>query len=90
MPGKLYKDIPRMLRNLIVIEQYNNFTQMGAKEEIDFIRNKVNNLINIKDSQELIKEFTWCANTINIFYNEIDPEFKKHFLEEERRKEKEE
>lgn len=52
--GKLFKDIPRMIRNLNIIEQYNNFRQLDAAEDILYLREKVNNLYNIKDIQELI------------------------------------
>lgn len=52
--GKLFKDIPRMIRNLNIIEQYNNFRQLDAAEDILYLREKVNNLYNIKDTQELI------------------------------------
>lgn len=81
--SKLYNDISRMKKLIIVIEQYNNFGQLGAKEEVNFLKEKINNLINIKDTQELIKEFTWCAKMVNMFYNEIDIEFKKHIMKEE-------
>ena len=86
MSRKIYKDIPRMIRNLKVIEQYNNFRQLGAKEDIDYLKEKVNNLLNIKDMPTLIEEFTWCAKMSNIYYDEIDTEFKIHFLAEERKR----
>jgi hypothetical protein len=88
--SKLHNDIPRMIRSLKIIEQYNNFKQLGGKEDIDFLKEKVNNLLNIKNTEELIKEFTWCAKMINMYITEIDPEFKKYFHEEEKKKEKEE
>ncbi len=85
MAGKIFKDIPRMMRNLIVVEQYNNFKQMNIKDEIYYIRNKVENLINIKDTKILIEEFIWCSNIINKLYNEVDGEFKKFFIEQEKK-----
>ena len=88
--SKLYKDIPRMIRSLNIIEQYNNFRQLGAQEDIDYLRDRVNNLVNIKDLTELIKEFTWCAKMSNMYLDEIDPDFKAFYLAEERRIEKEE
>jgi len=84
--SKLYNDISRMKYLLNIIEQYDNFTQLGASEEIIFLREKVENLYNIKDSQELIKDFTWCAKMVNMFYNEIDSEFKSHTLKETNKK----
>jgi hypothetical protein len=87
--SKLHNDIPRMIRSLKIIEQYNNFKQLGANEEIEFLKIKVNNLLNIKDTQELIKEFTWCAKMTNMFIDEIDPEFKRYFHQEEKKKEEE-
>lgn len=85
--GKLYKDIPRMIRNLIIIEQYNNFRQLGAEEDILYLKEKVNNLFNITNTQELIDQFTWCANMINMYYNDIEPDFKAQALKEERLRE---
>jgi hypothetical protein len=88
--NKLYKDIPRMRKNLKVIEQYNNFRQLGAEEDINYLNQKINNLLEIKDTQNLIKEFTWCCKMINIYYDEIEPEFKKQILQEEIKRELEE
>lgn len=85
--SKLHKDIPRMVRILKVIEQYNNFKQLGAAEDINYLKEKVNGLTNIKDMKELVKEFTWCAKMINSYYDIIDPEFKQIVLKEERDKE---
>lgn len=80
--SKLHKDISRMSYYIKVIEQYNNFKQLGAKEEIDFLKEKVNNLLNIKDVSKLIEEFNWCSKMINMFYDEIDSDFKKQMLKE--------
>lgn len=88
--GKLFKDIPRMIRNLNIIEQYNNFRQLGAEEDISYLKEKVKNLYNIKDSQELINQFIWCANMTNMYYDEIDPDFKAQALREERLREESE
>lgn len=87
--GKLYKDIPRMIRMLNIISQYNNYRQLGAAEDITFLEDKTNNLYNIKDASELIKEFNYCVKMITMYFNEIDPEFKKHILKEELKEEEE-
>lgn len=79
---KLYKDIPRMKTMLRIIEQYNNFKQLGGTEEIIYLRERVDKLLEIKDTQKLIEEFTWCAKMLNMFYDEIEPDFKSHVLEE--------
>ena len=81
--SKLYNDIKRMLRYINIIEQYNNFMQLGASEDILFLKEKVNNLYNIKDSNELVNEFKYCADMVNNFYDGIDTDFKKKILEEE-------
>jgi hypothetical protein len=78
--GKLYKDIPRLYLYLKVIEQYNNFQLLGANEEIKFIKEKIDNLYKITDVQKIIEDFKWCANMVQMFYDEIDPEFKKDTL----------
>lgn len=90
MSGKLFKDIPRMFRDLNIIKQYNNFKQLGANEDIEYLRDKIYKLYEIKDSNKLIEEFQWCANMINMYLNEIDPEFKQYILKEERKREQEE
>lgn len=82
--SKLYKDIPRMIRNLKIIGQYNNFHNFGSNEDVEYLKKKVNNLYNIKDTEELIKEFMWCARMTNMYIDEIDPEFKRQILKEER------
>lgn len=81
--GKLYKDIPRMIRMLNIISQYNNFKQLGIAEDITYLRDKVNKIYTLTKSQEIIDEFTKCSSMINSIYNEIDYDFKKHILEEE-------
>ena len=50
--GKLYKDIPRMIFMIQVIEQYNNQLQLGAEEDIVWLKEKVNNLLTIKDTNK--------------------------------------
>ena len=84
--SKLFKDVSKMLYNLTVIQQYNNFRQLGAEEDIEYLKNKVNNLYNIKDSVKLVEEFTWCAKMVNSYYESIDSDFKRHCLREERNK----
>jgi hypothetical protein len=87
--SKLFKDVPKMIKNLQIIEQYNNFHNFGSNEDVDYLRKKVNNLYNIKDTDELVKEFMWCAKMINMYIDEIDPEFKRFFIKEERKREEE-
>jgi len=82
--SKLFKDVSKMIIDLKIIEQYNNFRQLGAEEDIIYLKEKVNNLYNIKDTQKLIEEFNWCIKMVNIYYDEIEPEFKKYILIEER------
>jgi hypothetical protein len=74
------------MKVLKIIEQYNNFKQLGATEEIEYLKNKVYNLVNIKNSEELLQDFTWCANTINMFYDQIDSDFKQHYTTEEKKR----
>jgi hypothetical protein len=81
--SKLFKDVSKMLYNLNVIQQYSNFRQLGDEEDIIYLRDKVNNLYNIKDSVKLVEEFTWCAKMVNSYYAAIDSEFKHHCLQEE-------
>ena len=89
--ARLFKEIPRLLRALNVIEQYDNFVQLGAKEDIDYLRDKAMNLYNLVDDPEtLVVDFTYCAKMVNMYYDEIDPEFKQKILEEEREKEEDE
>ena len=90
MSNRIYNEIYRMKYNMKVIEQYNNFHQLGGNEDINYLKEKVDKLLEIKDTEELIKEFTWCAKMINMYIDEIDPEFKRHFYKEEQRKELEE
>jgi len=80
--GKLHNDIPKLLKIVKIIEQYNNFKQLGAEEDIEFLKEKIINLYNITDTLELIKDFSWCVKVTNMFYDEIDTEFKKHSLKE--------
>lgn len=87
--GKLYKDIPRLIRMLKIIEQYNNYRQLGAIDDIIFLRDKTNNLYHITDTPELIKEFNYCVKMISMYFDEIEPEFKKHILKEELKDEEE-
>lgn len=81
--SKLYNDIPKLKWTLKIIEQYNNFKQLGAEEEIKFLKDKVDNLLNIKDIPKLIEEFTYCAKMVNMFFEQIDPEFKRYAYKEE-------
>jgi len=82
--SKIHNDIRRLFGILNIIEQYNNFRQLGATEDIIYLREKVTNLNSIKDTQELIKEFNWCCKMCNMYYDEIETSFKKFALEEQR------
>jgi len=80
--ARLFSEVPKLLKRIQMIEQYNNFTQLGATEEINYLKEKVNNLYNLKDDAEkLISEFTYCVETINLFYYQIDKEFIKKIIE---------
>jgi hypothetical protein len=82
--ARLFREVPRLLKRLQMIEQYNNFAQLGATEDIIYLKEKVNNLYNLKDDAEkLIAEFTYCAETVNMFYYEIDKEFIERVLADE-------
>jgi len=81
--SKLHKDIPRMVRIINIVEQYNNFKQLGAEEDIKLIRERINNLKSIKNTEELIIEFKWCVKMCNMYYDEIDSDFKSQILKEE-------
>lgn len=78
--GKLYKDIPRLYLYLKVIEQYNNFHILGMNEEIIFLKEKIDNLYKMTNTQKIIEDFKWCSNMVQNFYDEIDFEFKKNTL----------
>lgn len=75
--GKLYKDIPRMMYMIEVVEQYNNQMKLGAEEDIVWLKEKVNNILTITDTKKLITEFMECADIVNKYYDAIDPEWKK-------------
>jgi hypothetical protein len=75
-----------MKYNMKVITQYNNFSQLGGDEDIIYLKEKIDKLLEIEDTEELIKEFTWCAKMSNMYYDEIDPKFKNHCLQEERKR----
>ena len=81
--SKLINDIHKMLGYIKIIQQYNFFSQLGNEEDIDYLRDKVDNLYYIDDTDKLIKDFEWCADMVNQLYNEVDPEFKKKLLKEE-------
>ena len=77
-------EIARMMRAVAIIKQYNNFRQLGAEEDIDFLKEKLEKLIASKDPKEIQKEFMWCAKMINMYWNEIEPEFKQQIAKEEK------
>lgn len=81
--SKLFNDISRMNRIIKVIEQYNNFKQLGIEDDIEYLKKRVDELYTIKDSTKLVDSFTWCAKMLNSYYEMIDYEFKKNFLKEE-------
>ena len=74
--GKLYKDIPRMMYMIEVVEQYNNQMRLGAEEDISWLKEKVNDILIITDINKLITEFMECADIVNKYYDAIDPEWK--------------
>ena len=78
--GKLYKDIPRMIFMIQVIEQYNNQLQLGAEDDIVWLKEKTNTLLTIKDTNKLILDFIECANLVNKYYDAIDLEWKKSII----------
>jgi hypothetical protein len=82
--SRLHNDISKMIRTIRVIEQFNNFKQLGGKDEIEFLKEKVNKLTTIKNKQELLKEYIWCTKMLNSYYDLIDSDFKKQMLKEER------
>lgn len=86
MSNRIYNEISRMKYNMKIIEQYNNYNLMGANEEIEYLKVRINKLMDIKNTQELIDEFKWCAKMSNMFYNEIDDEFKRACLSEEKKR----
>lgn len=81
--SKLHTDIYRMMNMLNIIEQYNNFNQLGASEDIDYLKDKVKNLYNIKDNEKLVEDFKYCTDMVNMYYNEISPDFKKYIFKEQ-------
>jgi hypothetical protein len=86
--ARLFNEIPKMLKRLSMISQYNNFRQLGAEDDITYLHEKITDLYDMKDNTELlIKEFNYCAKMINMYYDEIDSDFKKKTLEEDEFKE---
>jgi hypothetical protein len=86
--ARLFNEIPKMLKRLSIISQYNNFRQLGAEDDITYLHEKITDLYDMKDNTELlIKEFNYCAKMINMYYDEIDYDFKKKTLEEDEFKE---
>jgi len=81
--SKLSNDIHKMLGYLKIIQQYNFFAQLGNEDDIDYLKDKVDNLYYIDDNEQLIKDFEWCANMVNMLYDEVDSDFKKRLLIEE-------
>lgn len=73
--SKLFNDVKKMKFQIIVLEQYNNFKQLGIEEEIKFIKEKIDNLYNIKDTNKLIEDFKHCAKMINPLYLLVEPKF---------------
>jgi len=81
--ARLFNEIPKMLKRLSIISQYNNFRQLGVDDDIVYLNEKITDLYDMKDDTELlIKEFNYCAKMINMLYDEIDYDFKKKILEE--------
>lgn len=72
---KIYKDIPRMLYMLQIIEQYNNQMRIGAEDDIKYLVEKTNNILKLTDPKQIVTDFTYCAKLINDFYYSIDTEW---------------
>lgn len=81
--SKLFNDILRMKRIIKVLEQYNNFKQLNLEDDIEYLKKRLDELYNIKDSSKLIESFNWCTKMLNTYYDQVDTEFKKIFLKEE-------
>ena len=81
--SKLFNDILRMKRIIKVLEQYNNFKQLKLEDDIEYLKKRLDELYNIKDSSKLIESFNWCTKMLNTYYEQVDIEFKKIFLKEE-------
>ena len=73
--GKIYKDIPRMLYMLQIIEQYNNQMQLGAEDDIKYLVEKTNNILKLTNPKQIVDDFTYCAKLVNNFYQSIDNEW---------------
>lgn len=73
--SKLFNDIKKMKFQIIVLEQYNNFKQLGIEDDIKYLKEKIDNLYNIKDTNKLIEDFKFCANMINPLYLLVEPKF---------------
>lgn len=84
--ARLYREVPRLLKRIQMIEHYNNFAQLGAGEDIKYLKERINNLYNLKDDAEkLVTEFTYCAEAVNMFYYQIDKEFIIRVLADEQK-----
>lgn len=84
--GKIFKDIPRMLYMITIIEQYNNQMRLGAEEEIIYLHDKTNNILKLNDPIQIVEEFKSCVELINEFYYNIDPEWFKAMNDAEKLK----
>lgn len=83
--SKLYNDIKRMNRYIKIIEEYNNFKIIGIEEDIEYLKKRVIELYTIKDTSILLESYEWCAKMLNSYYEMIDYEYKKNFIEEEKK-----
>lgn len=81
--SKLYNNIKRMNRIIKVVEQYNNFKQLGIEDDIEYLKKRVNELYIIKDTTLLIESLTWCSKMLDSYYEMIDCEFKKKLTKED-------
>ena len=73
--GKIYKDIPRMLYMLQIIEQYNNQMQLGAEDDIKYLVEKTNNILKLNNPKQFVDDFKYCENFVNNFYHSFDNEW---------------
>ena len=82
--SKLSNNIRKMKFYIKVIEEYNRFRNLGAEEDLEFLKLKVDNLFTLKDNNILIEQFEWCSKMLNMYYNEIEYDFKKKYIEDEK------
>lgn len=75
--SKLNNDLKQLMRRMLIVEQYNNFHQLGAQEDITYINGKILNIPKITNTEELIKELKWVINIVDSYFYEVDKDFIK-------------